>query len=558
MSSRTKGRGNRGRGNGNARNHGRGRHNHRPQERRQVYPGYYSAFDASNGEKAGTLFRGSLRINAKKRTEAYVTIPGLPCDICIEGDQHRNRALETDVVLIELLDKGLWNPRPAKDDASSEVDAKVANIVLHVKDEINNNSLWQPQVPANYLQPKVTGESLKGEPKKGVGQAEDTESVKILAATMNAEWLQPKAKVVYIVEKNHPKEHVGFLHLKTPVEVGQPMSTRDQFALFHPMDKRFPFVVVDRHRCGEDFVRNPHECSNKIYLCRMLDDWPQHSFFPRGQVKKAIGEAGEIAAETEALLTEHEVNHGPFPDGAMAELEAFIPERGSWQIPAEEISRRRDLRSTRIFTIDPTTAKDLDDALHCTKLDDGTFELGVHIADVSYFVKPGSEIDREATRRATTVYLVNMVLPMLPPLLCEQLCSLNPSVDRLAFSCVWRIHADGTLVEAHPVWYGRTIIRSCAKLDYGTAQHMIDGTITSTNADTVDPSVWDPQRKPTDGHTCADVIQDVLNMHMIAMSRRKQRFKNGALQMHKIKLSFKRDDNGIARSESHHLAYHVG
>lgn len=135
-----------------------------------------------------------------------------------------------------------------------------------------------------------------------------------------------------------------------------------------------------------------------------------------------IGEAGEIHAETEAALVGNKVNHGDFPRAVMRSLEEFLPAesepgmdpganvRGSrWRIPDDEIARRRDLRNERIFTIDPTTARDLDDALSITPLENGTFEIGVHIADVTYFLKPNSELDREARRRGTTVYLVQKV-----------------------------------------------------------------------------------------------------------------------------------------------------
>ena len=119
------------------------------------------------------------------------------------------------------------------------------------------------------------------------------------------------------------------------------------------------------------------------------------------------------------------------------------PGRRTWTPPASELAARRDYRSHRIFTIDPSNARDLDDALHITPLEDGSFEVGVHIADVSYFVDVGNALDAEAAARATSVYLVQSVIPMLPHLLCEQLCSLNPGVDRLAFSAVWRMGADG-------------------------------------------------------------------------------------------------------------------
>ena len=107
------------------------------------------------------------------------------------------------------------------------------------------------------------------------------------------------------------------------------------------------------------------------------------------------------------------------------------------------LASRRDFRAHRIFTIDPTNARDLDDALHITPLPEGGYEVGVHIADVSFFVAEGNELDAEAAARATSVYLVQRVIPMLPHLLCEQLCSLNPGVDRLAFSAVWRMGGDG-------------------------------------------------------------------------------------------------------------------
>ena len=204
-----------------------------------------------------------------------------------------------------------------------------------------------------------------------------------------------------------------------------------------------------------------------------------------------LGEAGSIEAETQALLLQNNINSNPFTIEQLSCLQGvlggvdinFTTGRDlNWQIPVDEIAKRKDLRSYRIFTIDPPTAKDLDDALHITKLSDGTYEIGVHIADVSYFLEEGTPLDDEAKKRATSTYLVQKVIPMLPPILCEQLCSLNPNVDRLAFSCIWIMNKDGSLSDK-PVWYGRTVIRSCAKLDYPTAQRMIDGIIPSTSND---------------------------------------------------------------------------
>lgn len=234
--------------------------------------------------------------------------------------------------------------------------------------------------------------------------------------------------------------------------------------------------------------------------------WSGSSKLPWGHNVRFVGEAGAIHAETLALLSQHGVDHGDFPRTVLRDLEDFLPKntedgvdtganiRGSrWKIPNEEITKRRDLREKRIFTIDPTGARDLDDALSVTPLNDGTVEIGVHIADVSYFVSPNSDLDREARRRATTVYLVQRAIPMLPPLLCEELCSLNPQVDRLTYSCIWRMNTDGTLVD-EPAWFGRTVIRSCCKLDYRTAQNMIEGSILPENTSATAPDLWDPKR----------------------------------------------------------------
>lgn len=185
----------------------------------------------------------------------------------------------------------------------------------------------------------------------------------------------------------------------------------------------------------------------------------------------------------------------------------------------------------------------------------------MHIADVSYFLEENTDLDMEARERATSTYLVQKVIPMLPSILCEQLCSLNPNVDRLAFSCIWNMNSDGSLTDKE-VWYGKTIIRSCAKLDYPTAQRMIDGLIPnkpSSNNDNPDSflsslseDIWEKNRHPI-GHSAWECSQDVCRMHMVAMNRRKERLSNGALTLNKPKLSFRLDENG----NPYHLSSYI-
>lgn len=209
---------------------------------------------------------------------------------------------------------------------------------------------------------------------------------------------------------------------------------------------------------------------------------------------------------------------------------------------------RRDLRGQRVFTIDPETAKDLDDALHIVKKDDGTYEVGVHIADVSYFVKPNTALDREARKRATTVYLVQRAVPMLPPALSEELCSLNPGSDKLTFSVIFDMTEDGKVTST---WFGRTIINSAAKLAYSDAQTVIDGGAL-------------PEGKVEDSEAAKGIEEDVKTLAALARKMRARRFEGGALRIDQVKTSFKLSENGMPedctvyeRKESHELIEEV-
>ena len=327
---------------------------------------------------------------------------------------------------------------------------------------------------------------------------------------------------------------------------------------YKPKDTRYPNILVPRMHLPESFVTDPLSRINHIYLIEIDDTWPTNSKYPTGVNVRSIGEMGDIAAETKGLLIQHGFHHGEFNEEVMNSLKQMLgessTEQNEWKIPDGEVSRRKDLRHLRIFTIDPPTAKDLDDALHIEKLDNGIFEIGCHIADVSFFLREGTPLDEEARRRATSCYLVQKVIPMLPSILCEQLCSLNPNVERLAFSCIWRMHSDGSLVDENP-WFGRTIIKSCAKLDYVTAQRMIDGLIplsaegelvtldNESYFETIPESLWEKSRHPV-GHNATNVVEDVRTLHAIAMARRHRRLSSGALVLINPKLTFKLDGDG--------------
>uniref|UniRef100_U3IZN0 DIS3 like 3'-5' exoribonuclease 2 n=1 Tax=Anas platyrhynchos platyrhynchos TaxID=8840 RepID=U3IZN0_ANAPP len=334
-------------------------------------------------------------------------------------------------------------------------------------------------------------------------------------------FLQRTAKVVYILEKKHSRAATGFIKLLADKN----SELFRKCAMFSPVDHRVPRAYVSLADCPSDFVARPEDYSNMLFICRIVD-WKEDSNFATGQLAKSLGQAGEIEPETEGILTEYGVDFSDFSPEALECLPQSLP----WSISPRELAKRRDLRKECIFTIDPSTAKDLDDALSCKQLPDGNFEVGVHIADVSYFVLEETALDKVASERATSVYLVQKVIPMLPKLLCEELCSLNPMQDRLTFSVMWKVTPEGKILDE---WFGRTVICSCVKLSYDHAQSMIENP----------GKVFSPEELPpvSPQHSVAEVQQAVLNLHRIAQHLRKQRFIDGALRLDQLKLSFTLD-----------------
>jgi ribonuclease R len=227
------------------------------------------------------------------------------------------------------------------------------------------------------------------------------------------------------------------------------------------------FLLADDERINVDFFVPKGDLNGAKHgekVLAELTEWERRS--PNAKVLQVIGEAGMHNTEMHAILLQYGFDPN-FPAEVEAEAEA-IPAA----IPRKEYEHRRDLRDVTTFTIDPDDAKDFDDALSIHKLDNGLFEIGVHIADVSYYVRPGSEIDKEAFQRATSVYLVDRTVPMLPEKLSNELCSLRPHEDKLVYSVLFTIDAEARIED---FWMGRTIIHSDHRFTYDEAQEVIDG-----------------------------------------------------------------------------------
>lgn len=199
-----------------------------------------------------------------------------------------------------------------------------------------------------------------------------------------------------------------------------------------------------------------------------LDKWEQGADAPMVGLMKVLGEKGVHEVEMQSIIYEKGFD-SVFPENIEAEAKKL---KEKWSpIPAEEISKRRDLRNEGVLTIDPYDAKDFDDALHLKKLPNGNYEVGIHIADVSHYVTPDSEIDKEAFERATSVYLVDRTIPMLPEILSNDLCSLNPNEEKLAFSAIFELNENA---EVQNRWFGRTVIESKRRFTYEEAQAILD------------------------------------------------------------------------------------
>lgn len=397
-----------------------------------IFEEYYSVSKMMTGVKNGTLHQGIFNVSPYNYLEGSVHVPAFDKSLLVLGRESINRAVQGDVVVIEILPKDQW-----KAPSSKIIDEETLNKNENADAEEGEAVVTQQERRALQEEVKRTqSKSSEGRP-------------------------QPTARVVGVVKRNWRQYvgHVDTSSISDTVKQGR----KQQTVFLIPMDKRIPKIRVRTRQAGELIGKR---------VLVTIDSWDRDSRYPVGHFVRSLGELETKAAETEALLLEYDVQYRPFPKTV---LDCLPKEGHDWIVPASTDDAgwkdRKDLRDLQICSIDPVGCQDIDDALHARPLPNGNFEVGVHIADVSHFVKPNNAMDAEASIRGTTVYLVDKRIDMLPMLLGTDLCSLKPYVERYAFSTIWEMTPDADIVKAT---FTKSVIKSREAFSYEQAQIRID------------------------------------------------------------------------------------
>ncbi|XP_053471180.1 exosome complex exonuclease RRP44 isoform X2 [Ictalurus furcatus] len=372
-----------------------------------LFPEHLPLSKIQAGIKSGAFLQGSFRANTDNYLEATVFIHG-------EGGK-----------TTEVLLQGLQNLNRA-------VHQDVVAVELFPKER------WV--APSSVV--------LQDDQQNDEDTEEEEAEKKLESPVRDTSMLKPTGRVVGVIKRNW-RPFCGMLNQSQIKE-----ATRH---LFTPADRRIPRIRIET-RQALTLV------GQRIIVA--IDGWPRNSRYPNGHFVRNLGGAGDKETETEVLLLEHDVPHQSFSQAVLS----FLPKM-PWSITEEDLKVRADLRHLCVCSVDPPGCTDIDDALHCRELDNGNLEVGVHIADVSHFIRPGNALDQEAANRGTTVYLCGKRIDMVPELLSSNLCSLRSNVERLAFSCIWEMNHKAEIINTR---FTKSVINSKASLTYAEAQMRID------------------------------------------------------------------------------------
>ena len=298
--------------------------------------------------------------------------------------------------------------------------------------------------------------------------------------------------------------------------------------------KDFGFVNTRASRMHTDFFIEKEELQHfedgdKVIV--HFKDWPKRASSPFGKIIRSLGKSGNINTEMHAIMFDY-----GFPEEFPKAIEKYAKDLNIG-IEKDEILRRRDFRKKTTFTIDPIIAKDFDDALSFTPLENGKTEIGIHIADVSHYVKPNSILDEEAYERATSVYLVDRVVPMLPEVLSNGACSLRPQEEKYTFSAVFTVN---NKMQIENEWFGKTVILSDHRFSYEEVQHMLDSNDKKVNAEV---SLTEKEYEVS-----TEIFEGIKKLDFFAKILREKRMSNGALSFDRVEVKFNLDEENHPKS----------
>jgi ribonuclease R len=343
-------------------------------------------------------------------------------------------------------------------------------------------------------------------PTNNLNRALDKDKVKVYVYNRR-KGKRPEGEVIEVIERNKT-EFVGVIDIQA------------NFAFVSTANpKMYTDIFIPKDKIGE--------AENGDVVLVTIEDWPKRADSPFGSVIRVLGKPGEHNTEIHAILAEYGL-----PADFPVEVEVYA-QKIDTSIQESEIAKRRDMRDTLTFTIDPKDAKDFDDALSFKKLENGNYEIGIHIADVSYYLEEGTILDDEAYQRATSVYLVDRVVPMLPEVLSNFACSLRPNEEKYTFSAIFEVSENAQVINQ---WFGRTVIYSDQRFAYEEAQYIIE---TKDNTIPVDISITGESYKVSD-----EITNATLKLDELAKILRKKRMANGAISFDKVEVKFNLDEQG--------------
>ncbi|CAI8585464.1 unnamed protein product [Vicia faba] len=391
-------------------------------------------------------------------------------------------------------------------------------------------------------------ESASSKINSGSEQSEVMNAVENMCLLVNSfPSKRPTGRVVAVLERSPRRECiVGHLNVKQLIfsrdinkkdaRKNKNLVSEHEYIQLTPIDPKFPNIMLLVRDLPESIngrLKSGDAAIEMDLVAVQIDDWFEESPFPEGHILQIFGRGSEIQPQLDAILFQNDIRYSEFPAIVLSCLPQ-VP----WELPLKELQSRADLRNLCIFTIDPSTATDLDDALSIEKLRNGNYRVGIHIADASYFVLPDTHLNGDAQFRSTSVYMLQKKIPMLPALVSENIGSLNPGVDRLAFSMFLDVNVNGDVVDR---WIGRTVIQSCCKLSYEHAQDIIDNAF-----DFESSSFHEDDYPKVHGHfEWPDVITSLKSLYEISKVLKYKRFSRGALHLDNPKIVILFDENGI-------------